>query len=152
MRLAPPGARSLAAICDPALCDEGEGVAVMTACVLVSEVSKRAIREPLAHGGLADRAKPAEAALAAVEIGDRGGEIGGAEIGPQGVDEAELGVGGFPQQEIGQPLLPARTDQEIDLRAGVAGLASEKAAEGRAGRRMVAKPAGGRVGNGIARR
>src|SRR3954471_17184990 len=49
--------------------------------------------------------QPAEAAVAAPEIGDCGAEARGIEVGPQGVDEAELGIGRLPQQEIGQAFL-----------------------------------------------
>ena len=51
-----------------------------------------------------------------MEVGDGGAQIVGAEVGPQSVDEAELGVGALPQQEVGQPLLAAGADEEIDRR------------------------------------
>src|SRR5260370_18470626 len=62
-----------------------------------------------ARRGLRDRA---EAALAAVELADGGGEIECPEIGPHRAREHELPVGPFPQKEIAQPPLPARADQE----------------------------------------
>src|SRR5262245_43745655 len=64
------------------------------------------------RGELLDAAEPAEAALAAMEIRNGGAQIVAAEIGPQHIDEAQLGVGRLPQQEIGQPLLTAGADQE----------------------------------------
>ena len=48
-----------------------------------------------------DRAEPAEAPLATAEVGDGCGEIVRAEVGPQGIDEAELGIRRFPQQKVG---------------------------------------------------
>src|SRR5215467_15805595 len=51
-----------------------------------------------------------------MKISERRAEISGAEVGPERVDEAELGVGAFPEQEVGQPLLAAGADQEIDVR------------------------------------
>src|SRR5262249_12206931 len=39
----------------------------------------------------------AEAALALVKVSNRGLQVAAAEVGPQRVDEAELGVGRFPQ-------------------------------------------------------
>ena len=83
-----------------------------------------------------------------MEIGDRRAQVVGAEVGPQGVDEAELGVGAFPQQEIGQPLLAAGADEEIDVAAG----ALPRDAAGRSlarGRRR--EPARGGAGDGVAR-
>src|SRR5206468_10865426 len=51
-----------------------------------------------------------------MKIGERCTHIGSTEVGPQRVDEAELGVSAFPEQEIGKPLLAAGADQEIDVR------------------------------------
>ena len=43
--------------------------------------------------------------------------IVGAKIGPQTIDEAELGVGALPQQEIREPLFASRADEEVDVAA-----------------------------------
>ena len=40
----------------------------------------------------------------------------GVEIGPQRVDEQQFGIGRLPQQEIGQPLLARRADQQVERR------------------------------------
>src|ERR1700676_1718390 len=64
---------------------------------------------------LPDAANPAEAPLATMEIRHRGAQILGAEIRPQGIDEAELGIGGFPQQKVRQSFLAARADEQIDV-------------------------------------
>ena len=64
----------------------------------------------------------AEGPLATSEIGDRGAEVGRNEIGPHLVEEAKLGLGTFPQQEIGEPLLASRADEEVDIRAGIEAL------------------------------
>ena len=66
-------------------------------------------------GELRDLVEPAEAPLAAMEFRHRGAQLVGAEVRPQGVEEAELRIGGFPQQEIRQPFLAAGADQEIDV-------------------------------------
>ena len=76
----------------------------------------------------ADGADAPEAPFAPMEVGDGGTQIVGAEVGPQGVDEAELGVGAFPEEKIGQPLFAAGADEEIDLGAGA--LPREQPAEG----------------------
>src|SRR5215471_15630417 len=75
----------------------------------------------------------AEAPVAAAEVGDGRGEVIRAEIRPQGVDKAELGVGGFPEQEIRQPFLAPGADEQIDVLAGA--VPGEQLAEGLAGRR-----------------
>src|SRR5882672_5117269 len=124
------------------------------ACLFVFPVlsKRRPATRSLGRGELPDAIETAEAALATVEIRDRRGQIGGVEIGPQRVDEAELSVGGLPQQEIRQPLFSARADEEIDVGAGVATAAGEQAAEGEAGWRAVSEPVCRRVGDGVARR
>src|SRR5262249_22885884 len=98
------------------------------------------------------RANPAEAPLAAMEIRKRGGEIGGAEVGPQRVDETELGVRGFPEQEIGQPLFAARADEQIDVGARLAILPGEQGAEGVARGGLRTTPTRGGIEDGVARR
>ena len=51
----------------------------------------------------------------AVEKGERRREIVGAELRPHPFGEVELGIGAFPEQEVGQPLLAAGADDEIDV-------------------------------------
>src|SRR5438270_47151 len=70
-----------------------------------------------ANGALATDA--AIATFAAAELGNRLLEMLLAEVGPQGVDEDQLGVGALPQQEIADALLAAGADQQI--RVGHAG-------------------------------
>jgi hypothetical protein len=41
----------------------------------------------------------AEAALATPELGDRGGERGGVEVRPHGLDEQQLGLSRFPSRK-----------------------------------------------------
>jgi hypothetical protein len=48
----------------------------------------------------ADGGYAAEAALTASEIRYGGAQVVGDEIGPKAIDEAELGVGALPQQEV----------------------------------------------------
>ena len=55
----------------------------------------------------------AEAALPAVELTHRDLEVRRAEVGPHGRREVQLGVGAFPQQEIGQPLIAAGADDDV---------------------------------------
>src|SRR5262245_11016129 len=87
-----------------------------------------------------------------MEIGERGGEVVGAEVGPQRVEKAELGVGRFPEQEIGEPFLTARTDEQIDVGARLAILPGEQGAERLARRRLRATPARGGAEDGVAGR
>src|SRR5260370_1216120 len=75
-----------------------------------------------------------------------------AEIGPERIDETELGVGGFPQQEVRQSFFAARADQEIDVRGGLASRRGEQGAEGLAGGRLRGEPARRRLRDGITRR
>src|SRR5450631_4691639 len=58
----------------------------------------------------------AEPALAPAEGLERLVELGLAERRPVGVGEVELGVGRLPEQEVRQPLLARRPDQQIQLR------------------------------------
>jgi hypothetical protein len=53
-----------------------------------------------------------------MEIGDCAGQRLGIEIRPHRVAEPQLGIGAFPQQEVGQALLAAGADQEIDRAGG----------------------------------
>src|SRR5262245_27660324 len=64
---------------------------------------------------LRSTAEAAEAALTAMKISERQAQIIGAEVRPQRVDEAELGVGRLPKQEVRQPLLAAGADEEVDV-------------------------------------
>ena len=73
--------------------------------------------------------KPAETPFPAAEIGNCGAQVFGAEIGPQGFDEVELRVGGFPQQEVGEALFAAAADEQVDIAAGLALRGSEETAE-----------------------
>ena len=98
------------------------------------------------------RGKPAETPFPAAEIGDRGAQVFGAEIGPQGFDEVELRVGGFPQQEVGEALFAAAADEQVDIAAGLALRGREETAERLARGRMLCPPPCGCVGNRIARR
>lgn len=57
-----------------------------------------------------------------MEGGQRRGEIAGVEFGPHPLGEVQLGIGAFPQQEVGQPLLAGGADDEIDVaKTGFAG-------------------------------
>src|SRR5947209_6145351 len=51
-----------------------------------------------------------KAALAPLVCGDRVHEIGALEVGPHRVRKIELGVRGFPQEEVRQALLAGRAD------------------------------------------
>src|SRR5687768_11580399 len=72
------------------------------------------LREGL--GGHELLAGAAEASLAAAIGGEGLLQRGGAEIGPQGVGEVELGVRELPEQEVGDALLAAGADEEVRLR------------------------------------
>src|SRR6267154_68805 len=87
-----------------------------------------------------------------MKFGERRAQIVGAEIGPQRIDEAELGVGGFPEQEIRQSFLAARADEEIDVAAGLAGWPGEQPSEILARGRLRGEPACRSLENGVTRR
>src|SRR5262245_66625223 len=91
--------------------------------------------------------QPAEAALATLEIVERRAQVVGAEVGPQRVDETELGVGELPQQEVREPLLAAGTDEQIDVAAAMAALRREHAGERVPRRRVLDRPARGGLGD-----
>ena len=57
--------------------------------------------------------------MALAEFGDRRVQVLLGEIGPEGVDEDELGVGAFPEHEVAETPLTAAPDQEIDLTGAV---------------------------------
>src|SRR5712691_4598945 len=50
-----------------------------------------------------------------MKINERCAQVVGAEVRPQHVEEAELGVGRLPEQEIRQPLLAAGANEKIDI-------------------------------------
>src|SRR5919198_6713855 len=58
----------------------------------------------------------AEAAAAARIVLQGGAEIRLAEVGPEGVDEDELGVRELPEQEVGDAELARRADQQVRIR------------------------------------
>src|SRR5258708_4837916 len=60
-------------------------------------------------------ADAAIATFAPAELGDRLLEMLLAEIGPQRVDEHQLGIGALPEQEIADPLLAAGPDQKVGI-------------------------------------
>ena len=85
----------------------------------------------------------AEAAIAPVERGQSFCEIVSGEVGPEAVDEAEFGVGALPQEEVGDALLAAGADQEIDVWAS--GVARDQPREAFAGQVVGAADRSGRL-------
>ena len=75
--------------------------------------SDSALRELGAEPAL--RGLGAEPALAVRVRAQRPQEVDAAEVRPVGVAEVELRVRRLPQQEAGQPLLPARTDDQVGI-------------------------------------
>src|SRR5579862_5894876 len=59
--------------------------------------------------------REAEAALAAVVARQRDLKLRAVEVGPQRVGEVHLRVRRFPQEEVRQPLLARRANDEIEL-------------------------------------
>src|SRR2546422_986212 len=57
----------------------------------------------------------AETAPAAGVVVESGAELVLAEVGPERVDEDQLGVGELPQEEVGDPQLAGGTDQEVGV-------------------------------------
>ena len=70
----------------------------------------------VAEDGLGRR-EGTEAAGAAAEISKEAGEVGWVEVGPEDWGEEKFGVGGFPEEEIGESLFAAGADEEVDGRA-----------------------------------
>src|SRR4051812_34995588 len=70
---------------------------------------------PRKRAGGALVADAAIATLAAAELGDGALEMLLAEVGPQRVDEHQLGVGTLPEQEIADALLAAGADQQVGI-------------------------------------
>src|SRR5689334_20484624 len=68
---------------------------------------------PRKRAGAALAADAAIATVAAAELDDRPLQMLLAEVGPQRVDEHQLGVGTLPQQEIADALLAAGADQQV---------------------------------------
>ena len=52
-----------------------------------------------------------------MKLADGDGEVIAIEVRPHPIGEIELGIGALPQQEIGEPLLAAGADQQIDVAA-----------------------------------
>src|SRR5215212_2821935 len=55
----------------------------------------------------------AEAAASPGVFGERGVELGSAEVRPQRVARDQLGVGRLPDQEVREPVLATRPDHEV---------------------------------------
>src|SRR3972149_514450 len=70
----------------------------------------------------------AEAPLAHLVRPDRAEEVDLPESGPVHLDEVELGVGELPEEEVRDPLLPARPQDEVRVRQ----VARVESARGRA--------------------
>src|SRR5690349_320745 len=70
---------------------------------------------PRKRAGAALAADAAIAPVAAAELGDRLLEMVLAEVGPERVDEHQLGVGTLPEQEIADALLAAGADQQVGV-------------------------------------
>src|SRR5258708_1028507 len=58
---------------------------------------------------------PAKSPIPLAILGERLCEGIFVEIGPEAVDEMQLRVGAFPEQEVAEALLAAGADQEIDV-------------------------------------
>src|SRR5436305_4158939 len=91
-------------------------------------------------------ADAAIATLAAAELGDRPFEMLLAEVGPQGVDEHQLGVGALPEQEIADALFAAGADQQVGIgHAGGQQLALEQVLVDLLRRELARRDLGGEV-------
>src|SRR5215510_8505222 len=74
-------------------------------------------RAPSAIAAPADLlAREPEAALAPLEVRDRLHEVLLAELRPHRLRRVELGVGYLPEEEVRDPRLGARADQEVRVR------------------------------------
>ncbi len=71
---------------------------------------------PPLHRLSADKSQPTPRTIAPLATGEfrqRRRELGGVEIGPEHIQEDQLGIGALPEEEIRQALLSARADQQI---------------------------------------
>src|SRR5215831_18512325 len=98
----------------------------------------------------------AESSLAPAKR-DAGARQGaGVEVGPGALGEEKLGVSALPEQEVAEPLLAARANQEVDVGRGRARLLHEQAREALALALAVLRGRGGeargRAQDGVARR
>src|ERR671918_1039352 len=64
-------------------------------------------------GAAAAMSHPTEAPAPPLKIRDGAVEVAGAEIGPQDRGHPEFGVGDLPQEEVRDPHLATRTDEQI---------------------------------------
>src|SRR5471030_3005624 len=74
--------------------------------------------KPRKRRGDAPKGLAADAAIAPLappELGDSFLEMGLVEVGPQRVDEHQLGVGALPEQEVADALLAAGADQQVGI-------------------------------------
>src|SRR5437016_7295674 len=106
-RTPPPGPRARRRASSPA------GRPSPTARTSRARRSRRSSRRRLGQA--------AEAALARPEIAHGTRQLRRAEVGPHGVGEVQLGIGGFPQEEVREPLLAAGANQEVDVGENDAG-------------------------------
>ncbi len=60
-------------------------------------------------------AEAAEAAFAALVVGDGFEEMDAAEVGPEAVGDEDLGVGDLPEEEVGDALLAGGADDEVGV-------------------------------------
>src|SRR3954447_6948259 len=97
----------------------------------------RALRAP------ADRPlRRAEAALARRVLRARRPQVPAVEVGPEGVEEDQLGVRRLPQQEVARAVLPRAAHEQVDV--GHVGLVEEPG-DGRLVDLVGVQPAGGRL-------
>src|SRR5437762_2140910 len=90
----------------------------------------------------------ASGAFAMAEFLDGGLEVGYGEIGPTLGEEDKFGEGALPEEKVGQALLAAGADEEIDFRRAAVEHLGENAAErvGREGRDFVEAAGGAKDG------
>ena len=69
-----------------------------------------------AEGAEGRHAGRTHASAAGLELGDGGVEVPLAEVGPEGVEEHELGVGGLPREEVRGPVLARGADHQVHVR------------------------------------
>ena len=68
--------------------------------------------------------KTAIAAFTGIEVANHVIHVGGRKIGPKLVGKIQFGIGGLPEQEIGDAKIAARTDDHIGIAAfgGIQGI------------------------------
>src|SRR5262249_18609252 len=87
----------------------------MTVGIPTGALGRRCASRGSRAGRPGRRSEAPEATRAALVLGHRAVEISGGEVGPEDRQDEELGIRDLPEQEVREPVLAARPDQEIGI-------------------------------------